>query len=76
MTCSFFSLSLSLSVCLSVQEGKHGSPSASYNYITLRLPGMFWIVRNLLFVLFVKCFDYDQLKEDEMGLDMCSIWEG
>jgi len=37
---------------------------------------MFWIVRNLLFVLFVKCFDYDQLKEDEMGLDMCSIWEG
>jgi hypothetical protein len=34
------------SLTVSVLEGKDGSASASYCYITLRLPGRFWIVRN------------------------------
>jgi hypothetical protein len=39
-----------------VLEGKDGSASASYCYITLRLPGRVRMVGNLLFVLFVKLF--------------------
>jgi hypothetical protein len=54
--CVVFSLSLTLSLCQSVQEGKDGSSSASYCYFPLRRPGMFWIVTNLLSVLFVKYF--------------------
>lgn len=41
-------LLFSLSVCLSVQEGKDGSASASYYYITLRLPGRFLDTEKLI----------------------------
>ena len=46
---------LSPSLSLSVQEGKDGSASAPFYYITHRLPGRLWMARKLLFVLFVKC---------------------